>query len=441
MSQTILIETHPELRKVFTINLQTYTGSDIVERKNAQDTIELLNILPTISLIITQASVGEEPTALLIHNYLENRDLNIPMIVLGEVTELKGKTLCLAEPIEWEVMVKHAANLLGVTTEKLQHKIKPTYTKIPTFYFYELEATPCDVFIRVKKSPTEFQFIKRIHSKDEFNIEVIKKYEAQGLKEFYIPTDYQQYFVNFLTNKLILKLESDIDISKRIETNSLAFDIAKEQLTEYPLDSTLIDFSDSIIKSMISSVKEVPKLNDLLKMLLTSKISYAYQHSHLVSVIGNFILSKQSWYQPRHLEILTFASFFSDITLKSLDQLKINSDEEFQNSNLSQEEKTAVLTHAKDACSLLKAHPKFDDYLKTVILEHHGSKDGVGFVDNPSEDLHPISKVFIIADSFVKIALDPAAPKAKADILERLKARFKNPTYEKIIKVLEQRIE
>lgn len=441
MSQTILIESHPELSKIFSINLNTYAGTDIIERKNGQEAMELLNILPTINLIITQAKVGTENTALELYQYLLDRELTIPMIILGDVPELKHKVLCLKEPVEWEVMVKHAASLLGINSQKLQEKIKPDFTRVPTNYFYEIERTPCDIFIRIKKSPSEYQFVKRIHSKDIFNLDTIIKYEKQGLRDFWVPTDYQQYFVNFVTNNLVTKLESNLDVMKRVQVNSNAFQIVSDQIRRFGLDTTMVELSDSSIKSMVKSVNDSPELSDLLKMLFTSKISYAYQHAHLICVIGNFILSKQSWYKPKHLEILSFAAFFSDITLKSLEQSKIHSQEELENSKLDIEEKEQVLTHAKDAVRILKDHPKFDDYLEMVILQHHGTTNGVGFSVNPPEELHPLSKVFIIADAFVKAMLDPDAPKNKLDILTILYDRFQNDSYQKVIKVLEQKIE
>src|SRR5690606_3790211 len=190
----------------------------------------------------------------------------------------------------------------------------------------------------------EYQFVKRIHSKDIFNLDTIIKYEKQGLRDFWVPTDYQQYFVNFVTNNLVTKLESNLDAMKRVQVNSNAFQIVSDQIRRFGLDTTMVELSDSSIKSMVKSVNDSPELSDLLKMLFTSKISYAYQHAHLICVIGNFILSKQSWYKPKHLEVLSFAAFFSDITLKSLEQSKIHSQEELENSKLDIEEKEQVLT-------------------------------------------------------------------------------------------------
>src|SRR5690606_13605889 len=110
-------------------------------------------------------------------------------------------------------------------------------------------------------------------------------------------------------------------------------------------------------------------------------------------------------------------------------------------SNLTDEEKRQVMNHAVDAVKLLGTHPEANDYIRTVLMQSHGKPNGVGFEDNPGEELHPISKFFIIADNFVKILLNPAMPSTKREILPLLYARFTNPSYQKIIKALEQKFQ
>ena len=96
--------------------------------------------------------------------------------------------------------------------------------------------------------------------------------------------------------------------------------------------------------------------------------------------------------------------------------------------------------HAQNACELVKNHPSSNETLLKVLMEHHGAIDGVGYIDDPSEDLHPISKVFIISDAFVKILLDPDQTNVKEEIIPILEERFNSPTYIKILRVLEQKM-
>ena len=442
MSQTILIETNEDLKKIFSLNLHTFVGTDVIHRVNGDDALALLKILPQVALVITKAKVGEEETAIKIYNFIKNESLNTSLIILGECPELASEVLCLQEPVSWEILIKQAASHLGVTIQDAVNKVKPDYLPVGLYYFYDIQRTPCDVYIRIKKGPNDYQFVKRIHSKDTFDKSVIQKYEEQGLKEFYIPKDYIQYFTTFVTNNLVQRLEQeDLSLEDRILTTANAHDIVRDNISEIGLDEATVDLSDASINAMIKSVKDSPEVANLLKFLFSNKVSYAYQHCHLLALMCHYVLSKQSWYKEEHLQILSFVSFFSDITLKSNQQMQISSMKELAESNLTDEEKRIVLNHAKDAVEILQHHPDVNEYIKTVLIQSHGQVDGVGLADNPGEELHPLSKVFIIADSFVKILLNPTQPSNKKDILLILAARFTNPSYQKIIKALEQKFQ
>lgn len=442
MSQTILIEPDEGLKKIFTLNLTTYALTDVVDRTNAKDTIELLKILPSISLIICKNEVDGEKTAVILANFLKEEELDIPLIILGECKELASEYLTLKYPISWEILVKHAANTLGVSEDLVNKKKEPAFVPIDSFYFYDIKHTPCDVYIRIKKENNEYHFVKRLHNQDRFTLEDIKKYEAQGLKKFYVPKDYQQYFVTFVTNSIIAELEkNDLTLKERLATNANAFDIVRDQINLAGLDKASTELADSCIQSMVKSINSAPKLADLLKELLSNKISYAYQHAHLVAVIGDFILSKQTWYKPQHLDIFTFVSFFSDITLKSAEEIRINSTTDLEKSGLSDAQIQNVSSHALSASELVMDHPSQTPDMITIIKEHHGANDGIGFAEEPGEELHPISRVFIVSDAFVKIMLSPEGPKNKKDILSILYAQYTNEKFQKIIKVLEQKID
>ena len=442
MSQTILIESSEDLKKIFALNLNTFVGTDVIHRKNADDTIELLRILPQVGLVITQAKVGTEETALKIYQFIKSENLAIAVIVLGTCKSISGEVMCLQEPVSWEILIKQAAEHLGVNLQDSIGQVRPDFLPVGVHYFYDISKTPCDVYIRIKKGPSEYQFVKRIHSKDVFDKASIQKYEDQGLKEFYIPKDYIQYFTTFVTNNLIQKLErEDLNIEERIIITANAHEIVRESIQAIGFDDASIELSDASINSMVKSVKNSPQVAELLKFLFSNKVSYSYQHCHLLALMCHYVLSKQSWYRPEHLETLSFVSFFSDVTLKSNSQMRISTMRDLNQSNLTDEEKRQVMTHAKDAVGLMANHPDANDYIKTVLIQSHGKVDGIGIEENPGEDLHPLSKVFIVSDVFVKILLNPSMPSSKKDILPILSARFTNASYQKIIKALEQKFQ
>lgn len=442
MSQTILIENNEDIRDLFTLNLQTYAGTDVIHRASANEAIELLKILPTISLVITRSKINEVNAAEEIYQFMQENNLEIPIIALGKCDSLEGKASILKEPILWENLIRTAANILGVNLEEIAKRLKPDFVAVSIHYFYEIQETPCDIFIRIKRSPTEYQYVKRIHSKDTFTHTDIKKYEDSGLKEFFIPKDFEQYFVNFVSNQIMKRLEGDLSIEQRLELTGVSYDLVNDHISRIGiLDETAVDLSDASILSMVQSVKESPKLNKLLSFLFTSKISYAYQHCHMVTVICHYILSKLELKKEEHLNLLSFISFFSDITLKTRKQIEVNSLDDMEATELSDEDKLAITYHARDAAKLLQQHPEAPQGIDKLILEHHGRKDGVGFAEHPSEEMHNMIKIFMVADAFVKKALKPSTYKDKKELVDSLYQHFDGPSYQKIIKVLESRIE
>lgn len=442
MSQTILIETNEDLKKIFSLNLNTFVGTDVIFRSNADEALALLKILPQISLVICKAKIGEEETASRIYQFIKRESLHTSLIVLGPCPTLANDALCLEEPVSWEVLIKHAAAQLGVSLQDSISKVRPDYLPVGLHYFYDIKKSPCDIYIRIKKGPNEYQFVKRINAQETFDSLDIKRYEEQGLKEFYIPKDYVQYFTTYVTNSLVEKLEKDdITLEERILTTANAHEIVRDCIQQIGLDEAMLDLSEASINSMVKSVKNSPQVMNLIHFLFSNKVSYAYQHCHLLALMCHYILNKQIWYKEEHLHILSFVSFFSDVTLKSDKQMQISSMKELAESNLTDEERKQVMYHALNASNLLQDHPEANDYVRTVLLQSHGKLDGIGFEENPGEDLHPLSRVFIIADNFVKILLNPALPSKKQDILPLLSARFTNPSYQKIIKALEQKFQ
>lgn len=295
MAQTILIETNEDLKKIFSLNLSTYVGTDIILRQNGEDTLALLSILPQINLIITKAKVGQEETAIKIHQYIKTQGLSTCLIVLGECPSLAHEILCLQEPVSWEILIKHAATHLGITVQDLLQQVKPEFLPVDLYYFYDIQKTPCDIYIRIKKGPNDYQFVKRIHSKDIFDKNTIKKYEEQGLKEFYIQKDYIQYFTTFVTSNLVEKLErEDLTLEERILSTAHAHEIVWDSIQQIGLDQASIELSIASINSMVKSVKNSPEISNLLKFLFSNKVSYAYQHCHLLALMCHYVLSRQT---------------------------------------------------------------------------------------------------------------------------------------------------
>ena len=187
MAQAILIESNQVMHELLAINLKNYVGLEIIPRKDASEAIGLLDILPDIELIVTRFKIGMEETTLKIIEYIEKNQLEIGLIIIGEPNlDLSEKAVVIKDDKDWEEVIKSAARILGITTGVLPNTVLPDYIPIPTNYFLPLTKSCCDVYIRIKKGPEDFQFIKRIHANDNFTREEIQKYVDQGLSLIHI---------------------------------------------------------------------------------------------------------------------------------------------------------------------------------------------------------------------------------------------------------------
>ncbi|WP_127716148.1 hypothetical protein [Halobacteriovorax sp. HLS] len=442
MSQVILVEENGNLRDLLSINLKTYVGSEVIPRNNASEVIDLLNILPNVDLIITHAFTKEEQTAKIIFDFIVENNLEVALIVNGEFSQTHDHLVVIDNDKNWEEVISTSATILGVTPEILEKKVLPEYIPIEPHYFLPLDTSCCDVFIRIKKSATEHQYIKRIHAGDVYSNALILKYIEQGLKFFYIPKEYQQNFTNYISDHLCQKLDDEAyeTLDEQIELISQSYDIALKEIKKLGFNSATIQLTDSIVNSMISATKKTPEVNNVLHKIINSKSGYLYQHGHMCSVVACEIAKNLGIVKESTFQQIAYASFFKDISfLENEDLAKITTFEELELAGLSDEDWDLVFNHPLDAALLIRKHPECPLDVDTLIKYHHGSQNGKGFSTLNVSKIPEIAKVFVIAAEFVKELMSFKERGGKpAPIVEELYKKYSTPDMLLIIKALEK---
>lgn len=441
MAQVILIESNKTMNDLISVNLTTYLGVDLIHRKNAQDALSLLAILPSIDLIITNSQVDGEDSANMINDYLIENQLEISMIVMGpETKRITEHTINIPSEKDWEKVIQTTAKVLGINEDVLARKAVPDYVSVPVGYFLNLDSINCDVFIRIKKSPTEFQFVKRIHNGDSISKESIQRYQDQGLEHFFIPKEHHRNFAIFLSNRLVDKIEAlNIDETQKIQIMGESFDIASKEIVTLGFNSETIQLTDTIIENMIKNFQKSPEMSGLLHKVINSKTGPLYQKSHMTSVVASEMIKNLKYNDPQAFEKIAFASFFHDIMLTERDDLsKINSFEELEKAHLSETDWDLVFNHANEASQLVKNHPEAPVGSDEIIRHHHGAFNGKGF-SNAIENLPDLSKIFIVAHHFVlELLRFKETGGQPRPVTEELYRRYPSPDIAIIIKALEK---
>lgn len=445
MGQIILVEDNGPFHELLTLNLSTYVGAQVIPRKDASEVTALLSILPDIDAIICKSKIGEEPSAQIVLEYLRESLQEVVLIVVGEAPpHQEGELVHVPDSQDWESIVKVCARILGVTAESVEKKPRPEYVPINLANFYLIDRTPCEIYIKIKKSAEEFQFVKRFHGGDTFNKQVIKKYEDQGLKHFHVHRDFLKNFTNFVSDHLVLKIdETPIESPEAIEAMAESFDYVSKEILKFGFTSATLQLTESVIGKMVQTVEKSPEMSGLLHRIINSKSSYLYQHCHMTSVVASECLKELGIGKKEAYNKLAYAAFFQNISLvEHEDYAKISSYEELEAANLSEGDWDMVFNHALEAALLINKNPDAPLGVDEIIKSHHGAPNGKGYTRTNLDSLPGLTRIFVLAADFAKHFLEHRDKASKdKELTPVIKVLFeKYPTEEatKVLKIIEK---
>ncbi len=431
MAQIILIEPDETLRELLTLNLTTYVGAEVIPKDSFAEALMLLQIIPNIDLVISRKIDTQGATSKEICDFIREHERETSLIISGSEAVDKldlGIALEVHDPFDWDQTIQLAAKTLGVTQDLLEKKVRPDYVPIRIKVFRHLTATPCDVFIRIKRGPGDYQYVKRLHSGDVFAEQMINKYIDQGLSNFYIPKDYLANFTNFVSDRFVERLEaitwqSDEDF----EVVGESFDQTLESAREVGFSSATIQLAEAVMNSMLDSVQTSSEMGPLLQKVLNSPTGLIYQHGHMSAIVAIEILKASGLGSQHNLEKVSYAALFKDVMLSDHEEwLLIDSFEELENRHLPESDWDRVFGHALDSAALIQNARDIPIGVEELIRHHHGTSNGKGFSLGQIDNLPEISVVFILAVDFVNqlyLYQQRKDPNAKP-VIGTLKERF-----------------
>lgn len=435
MGQILLIESNEDLAKVIKLNLIKSYELEVIEKRNVDDGINLIEILPDISLVIIREAGDNLIQIKELAMYLKEVNSPISLLVIGKNKSNYQNEILLDPQNSWKVLIDMVGKTAGKENRADYKTSNAEYIGIPIAYFFGINESSmgCDIYIRVKKNDNEFQYIKRLNSTDNFERKDIERYQTQGLKEFYISKSHFPQFVNYVTDKLILKLGDDsLSVDQKIEATSDAYSVIANRIKILGVDERTVEVVNESLKQMSNMVGEKNALADYLKALKNNKLSFAYSHSYLSCLLLNMILKSFEWDSNTVREKITYICYFHDISLDNETLVKIDSLAELNQLKLSDEDKKKVIEHALKSAETVDLFPQVPIGVSSLIREHHGVKTGVGFRESLSINLSPIAMMFLVVEDFVKhfLAYEKAPSREElVGIFDRLEAEYNKTTY------------
>jgi HD-GYP domain-containing protein (c-di-GMP phosphodiesterase class II) len=450
MSQAILISDNEVINSLYEVNLRAYVATNLTIKKSLADAIELIKHSPNIDMVICFRELNKEQDAIgQFHSFLKEAKLSIPVIVLGEPKETIPHCIVIKNKYDIKSLLQAMAKILEITAKDMAQKQVPKYFPIPIKLLAKLAQSHCDIYYRTNKDEFEYDYYVIIEKESALKSE-LKKYLEAGIEHLYIDANERLRFINKTSTLVVKELErDDLTTNERIEITAQGMGMVAEEIFEnQDISTSVAAISHACIASINQVVSSVPKLKNLLSMLVENKSDYVYKHSILTTYFATEIIKNISWGSREQQEKVSFALFFHDLFLVPIYRKYPNSISEEDllfREDVSDEDKKVVMDHARLAGEMIKNFPHCPMGADMIITQHHGMTSGQGFAVNYKDDISPLSKIIIIAEDIatgilVRLDEEKADKKSavnKEVIKNRLLERYRNHTYRKIIDTLD----
>jgi len=447
MNQTLVVSDNEILNQLYLINLEVYLGTKVTIVQTTQAALELVGSSKKLNLIITVNMINGHDAAQVISDYLINEQISIPLIVVGNPTNILNNVTVIPTSFNLQNLLKTSAQFLGVTAKSMTTLEVPEYFGINVNFLMQLRKSPCVLYIEMKKTNDESNYMMVAKSGSDLTT-ILKKFFEEGIEKIFVNKFDRLILINQVSSLIcdtIKKVEKQ-HVKEKSKALEAGFDFIASDFCRTPEASQdVMNIAALCSKVMEEIARENPGLKALLDILTSNKSGFLYSHSILASYIGAHIVQKISWGGEGHIEKINFVLFFHDIMLAPLykkhPDLKFEEDQLF-NVKLSDDEKDLVLNHARLAAELIINYKRAPLGVDLLIKQHHGMTNGIGFAIDYKDDISPLSKVIIIAEAFVeeyakRKESDPQYQIDLTQIIPILHERFNKSTYKKIISTLE----
>jgi ankyrin repeat protein/response regulator RpfG family c-di-GMP phosphodiesterase len=398
MSKNILlVESRAKQMVVTSLNLNIYLDSLVQIISNTNELIEALENSSDIDLVIISDGFSQSDSIPEITNEIEKLSNTIPHLVIGE----KEEQILLDDSLVVRPLLKESARILNLTPKMMAEKDFGEYFELPSTLIHFLSYAPCDIFISQNGLHYDQVYSRREHINHEVKVDM------KSVTSMYVRSSERLEFVNSLTEQNREDFLNEEVVNERFvkEVKRIHNDMDKVSgLLSCGVDSEKItEISSNAIKAMVALAEEDIVIKDLINRLNESESNFRYKHSQLITFIGLAVLLELDR-SEQEMEDFASAAFFHDISLKDDELASTRNNKSLLLNDFTMEQMDQIRNHAFDASEVLKRLNSVNEKTMEIIIQHHGSKDGLGFSDS-LRGISFLSKVFVIVEHWVHIQL------------------------------------
>lgn len=429
-----LLEHRDEYVAIYGMNLTLYLGAEVHVANTIKSLIGLVEEKKPLLIFINNDAYTQD-VALEIWKLFETKLIRIPLYVLGSSKVPPDEVTLFDSNIQLRDVLRSIAKAVNVTAKRMAEIDHPDYFPLPNQFVIPGWQTSLDVYIKKGNSFEVFFEIDDIITGDELD-----RLERANNLQLYVKKDERLKFVNSLTNQISAKLnDPNLTEEERVELTATGYQMVMEQARRVGIGEGTLELANSCIKSMNQTIENIPKLNDLLQILLADDTSLRYKHSLLINYIGSHIIKKTPWGNKEQQEKFSFVCFFQNIALTKDEHVLITSDKQLKDSKLPEKEKKLIENHALIAAKLVSG---IDDSIPfgaaTLIKQHHGSNKGVG-LSSLFLNISPLAIVFLFAEEWANMVFrfeESDDRPSKKDIIKILHKKYNKPGFNKLLPIL-----
>ena len=442
MADILLIENNEELENLYNLNFKVYLGLNPLSTKKVETAIEeILKEEKKITLIVSKAEMEGSKTAEVLFEKMKSENIKIPLLVIGKSEATLANddsTLVMDVGVDLKTLIRNCAQVANITAAEMVGLDVPNYFPIPVHYLNRIKSPICKTFFLEPGDENNYQPL--FSPGDEITSDKVKNYMSMGVSEIYIQKNDRLKLVNQISNEMISELSFDkLNDNERVVAGDIQVATVSDKFSEMGITKETINSAKKCIRDIAKDVKKNKSLKSMLKNLLSNKASYLYKHIQVLSYVSLHLIKHADWAKKEHEEKLMFACFFHDILLKSDDQAKISTKEDFDKADLNFEQKETLKHHALRASELARIFPKSPAGVDLLIRQHHGALNGVGFPENFSPNLSPLSLNFMVAEAYTDKVIEAGDGKInKKLIFSFLNRRYPTSRFKKIIEALDK---
>ncbi len=472
MAQAIIILDDQELIEILQAVLVRRYGIDVITMPSAQDAISMMEIVP-VDLVVCKEKIGKSSVAFNICNFFQANLLNTHVLTLGKKTSALKNEQALEIPVNHQKLISKIAFILGKEPNDFvepkeepvakdsdtqeDHSEKTTVFQLPKLdkkivapeiqkqiyhsfhlkYFLHLPANiiiSFSVFTRIKKKD-DYDYTLKVPANSNLTKELLHTLSLRAGKELFVKEEDFQQANEFLSKSILGKFNLPLTVHERMQLNSDGYEI----LMEVFKNSTFNKYSVEIIKEMVKSIDLLMKSPDplpaLMKAIELKKLSYVSAHIHFTCLLIFLMVDRFTWSKEQSKNKIVYLSLFHDLCLNNERVIKLHH-RYFEQKNITDEDRALMLNHADSSASILEAIVKAPKELTSLIREHHGIKNGKGFIETMSISISPLSMAFIVCEDFVTRYLDVSEKQDKVltqpqldKIFQELKEKYNQMTY------------